>query len=72
MPEFSLPNAVNGATVKSTDFSGKTLLVTFCDLVPAMHAGGSDLIELQRHSHKTNFPSSDFLLMKAGQALSLS
>jgi len=29
MPPFSLPNVVNGATVNSADYNGKTLLITF-------------------------------------------
>ncbi len=56
MPEFSLPNAVSGATVKSSDFSGKTLLVTFfATWCPPCMQEVPTLIELQRQFPQDNF-----------------
>lgn len=56
MPEFSLPDAVNGATVKSSDFSGKTLLVTFfATWCPPCMQEVPTLIELQRQFANDNF-----------------
>jgi thiol-disulfide isomerase/thioredoxin len=56
MPEFSLPDAVNGATVKSSAFSGKTLLVTFfATWCPPCMQEVPTLIELQRQFANDNF-----------------
>lgn len=48
MPSFSLPDAVTGATVDSSSFAGKTLLVTFfATWCPPCMQEVPDLIDLQ-------------------------
>ncbi len=56
MPAFSLSNAVTGATVNSSDFSGKTLLVTFfATWCPPCMQEVPSLIELQEAYGKKGF-----------------
>jgi len=56
MPSFSLPDAVNGVTVNSTNFSGKTLLITFfATWCPPCMQEVPTLIELQQQFSKDNF-----------------
>lgn len=56
MPSFSLPDAVSGATVNSTDFNGKALLVTFfATWCPPCMQEIPTLIELQQQFSKDNF-----------------
>jgi peroxiredoxin len=56
MPAFSLPDAVSGTTVNSTDLSGKTLLVTFfATWCPPCMQEVPTLIELQQQFSKDNF-----------------
>jgi peroxiredoxin len=56
MPSFSLPDAVSGSTVNSTNFTGKTLLVTFfATWCPPCMQEVSTLIELHQQFSKANF-----------------
>lgn len=56
MPAFSLPNAVGGATVNSTDYVGKTLLITFfATWCPPCMQEVPTLMELQQQFSKTDF-----------------
>lgn len=56
MPSFSLPNAVTGATINSTDFTGKTLLITFfATWCPPCMQEVPTLIELHQQFSKADF-----------------
>jgi peroxiredoxin len=56
MPSFSLPDAVNGTTINSKDFNGKTLLVTFfATWCPPCMQEVPTLMELQSQFSKSNF-----------------
>lgn len=56
MPTFNLPNAVNGATTNSVDFSGKTLLITFfATWCPPCMQEIPTLIQLQNQFSKAHF-----------------
>ncbi|MCX5869710.1 MAG: TlpA disulfide reductase family protein [Deltaproteobacteria bacterium] len=56
MPSFSLTNAVSGSTVNSTEFSGKTLLITFfATWCPPCMQEVPTLIELHQQFSKANF-----------------
>lgn len=56
MPSFSLPDAVNGATIDSGEFDGKTLLVTFfATWCPPCMQEIPTLIKLQQQFSKDNF-----------------
>lgn len=56
MPSFSLPDVVSGSTVKSSSFTGKTLLVTFfATWCPPCMQEVPTLIKLQEQFSKTNF-----------------
>lgn len=56
MPRFNLPNAVNGATINSVDFSGKTLLITFfATWCPPCMQEIPTLIELHKQFSMANF-----------------
>jgi peroxiredoxin len=56
MPSFSLPDAVSGSTVNSTNFTGKTLLVTFfATWCPPCMQEVPALIELHTQFSKANF-----------------
>ena len=56
MPSFSLPDAVSGATVNNTKFTGKTLLITFfATWCPPCMQEVPTLIELQQQFSKADF-----------------
>lgn len=56
MPAFSLPDVVSGSTIKSSSFTGKTLLVTFfATWCPPCMQEVPTLIKLQEQFSKTNF-----------------
>ncbi|KAF0189565.1 MAG: hypothetical protein FD168_820 [Desulfobulbaceae bacterium] len=56
MPSFSLPDAVSGAAVNSSNFNGKTLLITFfATWCPPCMQEIPTLIELHQHFSKDNF-----------------
>lgn len=56
MPSFNLPDAISGATVKSSAFSGKALLVTFfATWCPPCMQEVSTLIDLQNQFSKIGF-----------------
>ncbi|MDO8947164.1 MAG: TlpA disulfide reductase family protein [Desulfocapsaceae bacterium] len=56
MPSFSLPDAVSGATVNSTDYNGKTLLVTFfATWCPPCMQEVPTLMELHQEFSKADF-----------------
>lgn len=56
MPSFSLPNAVTGAAVNSTDFTGKTLLITFfATWCPPCMQEVPTLIELHQQFSRADF-----------------
>jgi peroxiredoxin len=56
MPPFSLPDAVSGSTVNSTNFTGKTLLITFfATWCPPCMQEVPALIELHQQFSKANF-----------------
>ena len=56
MPPFSLPNVVNGATVNSADYTGKTLLITFfATWCPPCMQEVPALIELHQQFSKGSF-----------------
>jgi peroxiredoxin len=68
MSAFSLPDAVSGSTVNSTDFAGKTLLVTFfkTGCSPCMKEV-QGLIELHQQFSKANFSVIGLSLDEGGQ-----
>jgi len=56
MPSFSLPDAVTGASVDSSSFAGKTLLVTFfATWCPPCMQEVPDLIDLQEQYGEKGF-----------------
>ncbi|MBU0664108.1 MAG: TlpA family protein disulfide reductase [Proteobacteria bacterium] len=56
MPSFSLADAVNGTTVNSADYNGKTLLITFfATWCPPCMQEVPTLMELHQQFSKANF-----------------
>ncbi len=70
MPAFSLPNAVSGTTVNSTDYTGKTLLITFfATWCPPCMQEVPALMDLQQQFSKSNFSVVGLSVDQGGPAI---
>jgi peroxiredoxin len=70
MPSFSLPNAVNGTTVNSTEYNGKTLLITFfATWCPPCMQEVPALMDLQKQFSKADFSVVGLSVDEGGPAI---